>query len=281
MKQKKSCKIIICGRPNVGKSTILNALLGEKISIVSPKPQTTRDEIKGILTKKNVQLIFIDTPGIFKTKSDSQKQIVKKAWDSIDNIDVCCFVINSEHGWDNVAKKLSEMIKNRVKKMICILNKVDLQKNFDNNYKIAVAAMNSGFFEEVVPICATKKQGIENLKDYLLSQALDVENFDYPEDEITDKSSNFLASEITREKIFLHCDKEIPYHIEIQTNKFTEDENMIEIGQIIQIPRISYKKIIIGEHGKMIKKIIQEAKKDLQNIFQKNITLKLEIETKK
>lgn len=270
----KSIFVGICGKPNAGKSTILNFFLGEKLSIVTPKPQTTRNSIRGILTEADTQVVFIDTPGIFKPKDDLQKTIVKNAWNGLVDLDLVIFVHDAEYEWTRSSDELAKSIKERSKKLICALNKTDRNRNYGKNYLVADEVYQSGCFEEIFPISAKNGDGMENLKKYIFENAKN-SVWHYGEDDLTDKSNIFIASEITRETAFILLSQELPYSVNIETPIFKFHQDRIEIKQDIVILRESHKAILIGEHGSMIKRIRIESTEKLKDFFQMNVDLEL------
>ena len=275
---KKTLFVAICGKPNVGKSTILNAFLKEKLSIVSPKVQTTRNAIKGILTENDVQIVFVDTPGILSNpKGNLQSVITKNAWNALKDVDIACVIIDSSRGFNKEAEKLSRYIKAKVPNVICILNKTDAVKHNEQNLRNAQAIWDTGIFTDIFPVSATKEEGLDNVRQHLINNAKITESWHYNEDDITDKPNNFIASEVTRETIFFKLNQELPYSISVETNTFEEKNDGIHISQNIILLREAHKKIVIGEHGSMIKSIRITTENKLNKFYQKPITLDLTV----
>ena len=219
--------ITFCGAPNVGKSTLLNKLLGCKLSICSSKPQTTRYNIKGILTKDDTQLIFIDTPGIFLPKlSQLEKQIVKEAWQGLCGTDLICLIIDGKKGFDKSAKTILEKTKMQNIPFICVINKSDLLK-MEEKILLANQLANTNMFCEIFSLSAKNGKGCDELIKYFFQQAKDGD-WKYNEDDLTDKDNNFLASEFVREQLFKFLNKEIPYMLSCETEFFEVSENGIK-----------------------------------------------------
>ncbi|WP_146821426.1 GTPase Era [Candidatus Deianiraea vastatrix] len=280
MKQK-TIFVAICGKPNVGKSTILNKFLQEKLSIVSYKPQTTRNSIRGVLTKGDVQVVFVDTPGILnKPKSKLQDVIVKNAWNGMsEGIDLACFVIDGENGLTHSTLELAKSVRAKIPNMICVINKVDRIKQEEFKFKTALKIAETGLFDEIFGMSATKQQGIDEVLEYIMSKAKEDRWF-YEEDDLTDRPNALIASDVTRETIFNKIKDEIPYGVDVITNIFTFHEGYIEIAQDILISRKAYKPIILGSHGSMIKAIRVSTTKKLEDFYETKVNLELFVKVK-
>ncbi len=271
---KKTLFVAICGKPNVGKSTILNAFLQEKLSIVSPKVQTTRNAIRGIITKGDTQIIFVDTPGILTSpKGKLQSVITKNAWNALNDVDIACVVIDSAKGVGRDAEKICTYIKSKVPNVICILNKIDAVDHSEQNLKNAQKIWDMGIFTEIFPISARKNKGLDAVEEYLIKNAKEVEEWFYQEDDLTDKSNNFITSEATREAIFMKLDQELPYSISVETDVFSDNGGMINVSQSVILLREAHKKIVIGGHGSMIKAIRLSAEDKLSKFYNKPVEL--------
>ena len=272
--EKESLVITFCGAPNVGKSTLLNYLLGCKLSICSPKPQTTRENIKGILTEGNKQIVFVDTPGIFKPKqSQLEKQIVKEAWKGFCGSDLICLIIDAERGFEASAKMIINKTKENNIPAICVINKADLIK-FDDKVLLAKQLWETGRFQEIFSLSAKTGKGCDKLLDYFFANTKEG-NWLFEEDEITDKDNNFIASEFVREQLFLLLQKELPYMLSCETELFKENEDCVEISVVVKIGKQNHKKMIIGEGGKNLKKIIRKASVNLEKLIGKRVSLKI------
>ena len=271
---RKTLTITFCGAPNVGKSTLLNQLLNCRIAICSAKPQTTRFNIKGILTIGETQLVLIDTPGIFRPKlSQLEKQIVKEAWQGFCGTDLICLILDGKKGFDKSALTILDKTKTNDAKMICVINKSDLM-TIDEKIILAEKLNETGRFCEIFSLSAKSGKGCDDLIKYFTSVAKDGE-WQYSEDKITDKDNNFLASEFVREQIFKFLNKEIPYMLSCETEFFEETFDSIRISVVVNIAKENHKKMIIGEHGKMLKKIVKNASTNIESLLGKKVELKI------
>jgi GTP-binding protein Era len=269
--------ITIAGQPNVGKSTILNGLLGTKLAIITKKPETTRDNIKGIFTEDNCQLVFIDTPGIHKPHDLLGKVMITQAQSSILEADIILFVTEKKY----IFNKDDELIRSRLpkpgkknKKVLLIINKVDRVKNKKILLPIMKKAREFYPFDEVIPICALKKKDIAGLFS-VIKTYLDKGPFFYPEGQLTDRSEDFIIKETIREKILEITYEEIPHSIAVFIDNISEKKNSLKIFATIFVERTSQKSIIIGKNGSMIKKIGEAARKELEAHFDTHVYLDL------
>ena len=279
---KKQLTITFCGAPNVGKSTLLNTLLNCKLAICSPKPQTTRFNIKGILTdnKTQTQLVLIDTPGIFKPKlSQLEKQIVKEAWQGLCGTDLICLIIDGEVGLDKSALTILDKTKTNSIPVVGIINKSDLLKPEDK-ILLAEKMWQTGRFVDIFSLSAKKNKGCNELLKYFLSKAK-VGEWMFAEDDITDKDNNFIASEFVREQLFLILEKEIPYMLSCETELFNSTADGLEISVLVNVGKENHKKIILGKSGENIKKIIKRASINIENLLQQKVKLKLFVRVNK
>lgn len=277
----KFSQIAIVGAPNAGKSTLVNHLVGQKVSIVSPKVQTTRSILRGIMVEDNTQIVFIDTPGIFipKKSRSLERAIAKCAWNELRDSDNICLIVDAKEGVSDKIKKVAEELQNDKKRAILLINKVDVAGD-KNTFQIAEEMNKYNIFDEIFPISAKTGKGVEELKQYLISKAPEG-IWMYGEDEITDAPMRFLASEITREKIFLHMSKELPYSITVETESWkTKDNGINEINQIIYVQKDSQKGIVLGKKGSMIKQLGEEARKDIEELIGGKVFLKLFVKVK-
>jgi len=276
----KSGFVAIVGKPNVGKSTLLNSFLGQKLSIVTPKAQTTRNKITGILTGKNYQIVFFDTPGIFEPSYKLQQYMVKNAVKSASEADLILLMINALSKPDDSERNVIKMIKEIKKKTILVLNKVD--KIPDKGLLLPlIAEYNSHYgFDEIVPISALKGDGIPKLLDIIIESLSDGGMY-YPEDEISDMPERFFVGEIIREKLFMQTQQEIPYSTTVQTDEMkTREDGKMYIRATIYVERDSQKGIIIGNQGSMLKKIGQEARKSIESWLDAPVYLDLWVSVK-
>jgi GTP-binding protein Era len=274
LKTTKSGFVGIIGLPNVGKSTLLNQLLGTKVSIVSPKPQTTRFNIKGILTRDNFQIIFVDTPGIHEAKDLFNQMMVKEALSVLQDVDIILWVMDVTHRIPE-EEKILDLIKEANKPTILALNKIDLIKK-QELLPIIDYFSKLYDFKAIVPISALKNDGLDRLLDELV-KLLPEGPFYYEPERVTDLPLDLLIAEIIREKIFLLTYQEVPYSSAVKVEEIREEpeKNLLYIQATIFIERDSQKGIIIGKGGKMLKKIGTLAREELEFLLGKKIYLDL------
>ena len=271
--------VTIIGAPNAGKSTLTNKLIGEKITIVSPKVQTTRSSIKGIMVEDNTQLIVCDTPGIFKAKKTLEKAIVENALEQISSDMDIIFIIDGRRIESPENEIILEHLGKLKKKIIFAINKIDLLKP-EQILKIQEKFKNNDIIDELLFISAEKGYNLEDLKKFLISRAPE-SPFLYPEDQLTTISSRFLAQEITREKLFEVLDKELPYNLSVDTMSWKEDEKgNIRIDQEIYVMKEGQKKIVIGSNGHVLKKVGILARKELSKTFGCKVSLFLHVKVR-
>ncbi len=273
--------IAIVGAPNAGKSTLTNALLGQKLSIVSPKVQTTRNSIKAIIVEGLTQLILIDTPGIFIPRDDKilERIIVKSAWQALRESNHICFLIDATVGLNVENIRIIADLKKENLPLTILINKIDLVKK-SRLLEIFAGCADLGF-EDIIPISAETKDGVEKLKKFLCAKCQNP-NWIYDEDQITDAPMRFIASEITREKLFLKLNQELPYSLTVKTDSYEILNNKeIKIHQTIYVTKESQKSIVVGKNGSMIKEIGQEARRDIGEIAGTKIHLFLFVKIKK
>ncbi len=259
MTQTKSAFITLLGRPNVGKSTLLNALIGAKVSIVSPKPQTTRTRVTGILTQGDTQLVFLDTPGIHKAKSKLGNFMVKVAKDSTKETDVTVMVIESG---DEVRAAEQKMIENLSGKTILVINKIDLKPK-EEILKTIAAFSKFYSFDEIVPVSAYKKDGVDILRNILLDMATPAP-FYYQPELLTDMDEPEMICEMAREKLLYLLGEEVPHGTAVQLSMLEKDEHLVKVGITIYCERDSHKAIIIGKQGQSLRKIGEAIRKELE-----------------
>ncbi len=281
-KQNTTCAFIaLVGRPNVGKSSILNRLIGQKIAIVSDKPQTTRTKITGILTKGEMQLVFIDTPGLHKPRNALGEHMVKAVGDGMADVDCCVLVVEAHTPVAAAELELIERFKKRKLKAVLAINKIDLLK--DKSALLARIADYTALFdfEAVVPLCAKTGDGVETLFDELKKFAVPSVHY-FDDGSLTDQPERVLAAEIIREKLLRLLDKEIPHGLAVSIERFKERENadILDIEAVIYCERQSHKGIVIGKNGAMLKKAGQLARADLEAFFEIKINLKLWVKVK-
>jgi GTPase len=272
---KTRCGIVaIIGEPNAGKSTLINKLVGGKVSIVTPKVQTTRFNIRGVCVHEASQLIFVDTPGIFTADKAFEKAMVQAAWAGIGDADAVLLLLDAKQGLRDSTRQLIETLKKNCKKTVCLaLNKIDAVKK-ETLFELASACDNLGSFERVFMISALKGSGIDDVKAFLAAK-MPESPWLYPEDQMSDISLRLLAAEVTREKIFLKLEQELPYAIFVETESWDETESSVKIAQVVTVQREGQKKIVIGDKGTMIKHIGIAARKELERMLDKKVHLAL------
>ncbi len=269
----------LIGAPNSGKSTLLNALVNQKISAVTHKVHTTRDNIKGIVSKDNTQLIFIDTPGYLKNpKYKLEKSITKKSLQEIKNVDFICIIVD-------VAKKnclnnplIDVTYFNSQENLIIIFNKVDLVKDKNQLLLLAQEAKAKGF-NNIFMISAINNKGVTDFLNYLITNSQEGE-WHCNEDEVTDRSIKQIAEDITMEQLYKFLNKEIPYNLKVETESWKETQNDVTIHQVITVLKDSQKKIILGTNGENIKKISIISKREIEKLTDKKIHLYLFIKVR-
>ncbi len=253
--------VAIIGPTNAGKSTLLNRLIGQKISIVTHKVQTTRAMIRGIAVYDKTQIVFVDTPGIFRARHLLEKAMIQNAWEGAEEADQVLLVMDARRGKDEAIERILEGLEGKAKNVTLALNKVDTVKKPDL-LKLA-EEMNQAFpFADTVMISAQNGSGVMQLQR-LLSKKMPISPFLYPEDQISDSPMRQIAAELTREKIFLRLHQEIPYSTTVETEKWEDKRNGIRIEQTVYVTRENHRRIILGHKGENIRKIGQEARKEL------------------
>lgn len=266
--------VAIVGEPNAGKSTLLNQLVGGKISIVTPKVQTTRFNIRGVCMHNQAQIIFVDTPGIFDATKKFEKAMVQAAWSGIGDADAVLVLVDACQGLRDTTRALLTSIgKQNAKPVSLALNKVDRVEK-ESLFALAQSCSELANFDRVFMISALKGNGVPDILKHL-SAHLPSGPFLYPEDELSDIPMRLLAAEITREKIFLKLEKELPYSVFVETETWEEGDTSIKIAQAITVQRENQKKIVIGDKGQMIKQIGMIARKDIERQTQKRVHLSL------
>ncbi len=271
--------ISIVGPSNSGKSTLLNKILDEKVSIVSRKVQTTRMGLRGIFNNNEVQIIFIDTPGLFDAKTIFEKAMVENAFSNLNDADLVYFLIDGSRKLSKFDEQVLEYFKNFNKEAFLIINKIDL---IDKKHLLEITNnINSYFpFKKTFYISAKTKEGIDDLLSQTNQEAVS-EGWLYPEDQYTNLQSAILCEEITREKIFNHVHEEVPYSSIVKTDSWSEKKNILKIGQTIYVKKSNHKGIILGKEGSKIKEIGTASRIDLEKIFNKKIFLSLDVKVDK
>ena len=262
----KTAMITIAGRPNVGKSTLTNFLVGEKIAIVSNKPQTTRNRICGIVTKEDIQYVFVDTPGFHKPRTKLGDYMVNVTRESIADVDLTVLMVEPIASVGPQEEALIEQLKQRKSPVVLVINKIDTVEKDSLLEVIAVysQAMN---FDAIIPISAKTGDGVEQLLDLCEKYAVE-SPFLFPDDITTDQPERQVMAEIIREKLLWTLDREVPHGTAVEITKFTERDNgIIDIDATIYCEKASHKGIIIGKHGDMLKKISTMARNDCERFM--------------
>ncbi len=269
--------VSLIGRPNVGKSTLLNSIIGKKVAITSDKPQTTRNIIQGIYNEDDTQIVFVDTPGIHKPNHKLGTYLNKQAYYSIDDVDVILMLVDANMGLGAGDKFIIERLKNVTKPVILIINKIDKISKEEllgkiNEYKDLYN------FSEIIPVSALKKDNVKTVIKVLKEYLPDSIQF-YDKDDITNKSMEFLMGEIIREKVFELTDEEVPHSITAYIENVEKNKNNYVINGVIVVDRDSLKKIIIGKQGSKIKEISTRARIDIEELLGKKVYLELYVKT--
>lgn len=277
----KSGYIAVVGRPNVGKSTLLNRIIGEKLSAISDKPQTTRNKIQMIYTDEKMQVIFLDTPGIQTPKNKLGNYMLNVSESSLRESDVITYIVDTSEKIGRLDNYIIETLKklNGEVPIILLINKIDeLEK--ENLLPIISMYSELNLFKEIIPISALKGDGIKIYMDEVC-EMLEEGPMYFPDDMITDMPEKFIVSEIIREKALLNLEEEVPHGIAVSIDTFKEKDKLIEIDATIYVERDSHKGIIIGKNGSMLKKIGTSARLELEKFLGKRIVLNLWVKVEK
>ena len=274
--QFKSGYVSIIGEPNVGKSTLLNAMLGEKLAIVTPKPQTTRNQIRGIVTNDDYQIIFLDTPGILRPKYQLHKWMVKAAYAAIQDADLILYLIDVTQTSLQVEEEILNAIHQVNQKTILVINKIDRIARL-NLLPIIDNYSRKFSFAESVPISALNQDGIERLKDLILGYLPSGPQY-FPPDQISDLPQRFFIAETIREQIFLQTKQEVPYSTSVVVEEFIErNKKKWYIRAVVYVELPSQRGVLIGKQGQMIKRIGQLARTDIERFLARSVFLELHV----
>lgn len=274
----KSGFVNIVGKPNVGKSTLMNAMVGEKLSIITSRAQTTRHRIQGILNAPEYQIIFSDTPGILDPSYKLQETMLKSARSALVDADVLIYLTEIGEKPDPESVFIQKVAKAKVP-VLLVINKIDLSNQ--EEVEALMELWNETLPKaEKIPISALRKFNVEFIFNRILEH-LPLSPPYYPKDALTDKSERFFVGEMIREKILLYYKQEIPYAVEVEVESFKEDNKLIRISALIYVERESQKGILIGNEGKALKKVGRESRLDMEKFFQKKVFLELRVKVKK
>ena len=264
--------IALIGAPNAGKSTLINALVGSKVAIVTPKVQTTRTLLRGIAMEGPAQLVFIDTPGIFAPRRRLDRAMVTTAWTGAHDADVVAVLIDAKSGLDDDAEALLKKLEEVRQPKVLILNKVDIVEKA-KLLALAQAVNERGKFDATFMISALSGSGVADVRKWL-AEHVPAGPWHYPEDEVSDAPLRQLAAEITREKLYLKLHQELPYQSTVETESWTErKDGSVRIEQTIYVERDSQKKIVLGKSGQSIKAIGEASRRELAEIIEKKVHL--------
>ena len=276
-----SAFIAIVGKPNVGKSSILNKLVGQKIAIVSDKPQTTRTRNSGIITENEMQLVFIDTPGLHKPKNMLGEYMVKAVNEGMADVDCCLLVVEADKKITPAEEDLIKKFKQRKLNAVLAINKIDLLKDKEELFEIIKMYCDAYDFSAVVPVSAKNNEGLDSLLNELKKFAVPSVHF-FDDNAFTDQPERVITAEIIREKLLRCLDKEVPHGIAVDIERFSErdDSDILDIDASVYCERQSHKGIVIGKGGQTLKKIGSQARRDLEEFFEIKVNLKLWVKVK-
>ena len=280
MTEQRCGMVAIVGRPNVGKSTLLNHLLGQKLSITSRKPQTTRHQVLGVSTVENIQLVYVDTPGMHLGQSKAINRAMNKAAASaLNDVDLTLFLCDRTK-WTEEDDFVLELVGRQRTPVALVINKVDLMEQKNELLPFTEGLSARCEFNAVFPVSALRAQGLDELANYVATQAPAGPHL-FPEDQITDRSQRFLAAELIREKIVRQLGDELPYSTAVEIEAFKHDERgVLHINALILVERDGQKKILIGESGGRLKSIGTSARRDMERAFDSKVMLKLWVKVK-
>ncbi|MDK7376693.1 GTPase Era [Peptoniphilus harei] len=279
----KSGYVSVIGRPNVGKSTLLNAIIGEKISAISSKPQTTRQNITFIHTDVDAQIIFLDTPGIQKPKNKLGEFMLTESKEGIEDSDVITYIVDTSKKIGRAERSIIDILKEYKGKLpiILLINKVDTIRK-DELLEIISMYAEEEIFDDIIPISAMKNDGVDIYLE-ILKKFLKPGPMYYPEDMITDKNERFIVAEIIREKGLMYLNEEVPHGLAISIEKFKKraDKNMYDIDANIYVERDTHKGILIGKNGSMLKRIGTEAREEAERLLDAKVNLQIWVKVEK
>ncbi len=275
----KSGYIAIVGRPNVGKSTLLNKILGKKISITSPKPQTTRTQVLGIKTIEQNQAVFIDTPGIHKTEKNAMNRYMNRLASSvIPDADIIVFVVEAMH-WYEEDELVLQRLQDVKAPIILAINKIDLVKDKGQLLPFIEKIKDKKEFASIVPFSANKSEDVKELEAVIMSYVPEGPHL-FPDDQYTDKTEKFQIAELIREKIIQATEQEVPYSTTVEIELMKDEGKLTEISAIIWVEREGQKAIVIGKGGELLKRIGTLARKDIEKLLGKKVFLRLWVKQK-
>ena len=272
--------VCILGRPNAGKSTLLNALVGEKLAIISPKPQTTRNRILGIINvpkqKKgnDGQIVLIDTPGVHRPDTSLGRQMMSDVREAMKGCDLILMIVDAKKKWDATDTFLFDLVKKTATPVFLLLNKIDLLGDKRELLPLITQFQALRDFKEIIPISALKKTGLDELLQCVL-QALPKGAAHFPEDQITDQPLRFMAAELIREQVLMQTREEVPHAVSVMVDQYEEGKTLTRIAATIYCDRNSQKSILVGKGGQMLKKIGTQARLDIEKLVGTKVFLEL------
>jgi GTP-binding protein Era len=271
--------IAVIGAPNAGKSTLVNALVGAKVSIVSPKAQTTRTIVRGIAMYGAAQVIFVDTPGIFAPKKRLERAMVAAAWAGAGEAEGVMFVVDADKGMNDDSERVLAQLKESGRKALLVLNKVDIADK-GKVLELTKYLSDTGLFTEVFMVSALKGDGLDRIQERVAG-LVPQGPWLFPEDDVSDMPGRLLAAEITREQLFMQLNQELPYSCAVETESWEDrKDGSAKVDQTIYVSRDSHKSIVLGEGGKRIKSIGAKARTELENLLDRKVHLFLHVKVK-
>jgi GTP-binding protein Era len=268
--------VSLVGRPNTGKSTLLNALVGQKVAIVADKPQTTRTSIQGVLTLAEAQVVFLDTPGIHKADSPLNKRLMDVVRASLEERDLLLFLTDASHPDIDEDRRAIDVLRRTSTPVVLVLNKIDLLKDKAALLPLIEQYKSIYEFADFVPISATKGAGLDELRKVILERMPEGPSY-FPEDHVTDQPERFLAAELIREKVLLATRQEVPHSVTVMVDKWEETARITRIYATIRVERPGQKAIVIGSKGAMLKKIGTAARHEMERLFGVRIYLEIHV----
>lgn len=264
--------VTLLGAPNAGKSTLVNTMVGAKVSIVSPKVQTTRARVRGIVVKDDCEIVLVDTPGIFKPKRRLDRAMVAAAWQEAEYTDLRVLVVDARRGLDDDTRAIVESLQKNKLKAALVLNKIDLVKP-ERLLELSAQLNALHAFSETFMLSAFTGEGVKEFESRLTEQ-MPESPFMFPEDQVSDLPNRLLAAEITREKLYMNLNQELPYVTTVLTDSWKDlDNGAIRLDQTIFVEREKQRQIVLGKNGAMIKKIGMQARKELEELFECRVHL--------
>lgn len=264
--------VALIGAPNAGKSTLLNRLVGQKLAIVTPKVQTTRSRLLGIATEDDIQLIFVDTPGIFAPRRRLDRAMVAAAWAGAADADIAVLLVDAAHGVDDDTRRIVERLKTARRPAVLALNKIDLVRR-DSLLGLADQLSKLGNFTQIFMISGLNGSGVDDLHAYFAANVPEGP-FLFPPDQLSDAQERFLAAEVTREQVFLQLHDELPYSATVETESWQDrPDGSVRVDQVIYVRRAGQRAIVLGEGGKRIKTIGARARAELSTMLDRKVHL--------